>query len=889
MAGPPIERPWAKLRRACREGRGEHCRAVCACPVTGWLSLIGHSADVAAVMRALLKVPVIARRLARLLVAPELSPADLDRLTALAALHDLGKINQGFQRGPFASETFRAGHVGPLVTLFARVQPDRADPILDALCGAGQLDRVVHLLDGADDSAAPLDAIMAHHGHLPAPSCLDPRLWHPVGGYDPVEACRELVDAIHSWCPLAFEPPEPPAWTAPFGHAFAGLLTLADWLGSDAAVFRFPEQDVPDGRLRYAWALERAHDRLSALQITPTALREAGSARPWDWAGMFPKLAEPTFAQRAMLGLAWPAPAQGRVCLIEAETGSGKTEAALVHFLDLFRRGEVDGMYLALPTRAAAAQIQTRVACSLQRLLGTAAAVGLAVPGYLPVEPENAALPDPSALLPDEAHNSMRDALWAAERPKRYLAGWAMVGTIDQLLMGGLRVRHAQLRSAAMLRLLLVIDEVHASDVYMTAILRNLLAQHRAAGGHALLMSATLGSAARTRLLAPTRGPVAMPAFEDAVATPYPAVWAGSAGAPIAAAEDAPVTKTVTVVLEPEWRETTTVVGRAIEAARRGARVLVVRNSVRLAAATHQALEAEAPDLAFGVPDGGDGLVRCPHHARFAREDRLLLDRALEGVLGKDAPRDRGRVVVTTQTAEQSLDIDADLLITDLCPADVLLQRIGRLHRHRRERPDGYAAPMVIVVAPAEGELEGCIRDNGEVRDPPLALGLVYPDLIGVVATRRALAARPVLQIPRDNRPLVEAASHPGHLEALAQALGGAWQRHWGAVLGVQGAHAQAAAHACLDWAGPILPLPSGLDERITTRLGLDDRAVELPDGTIGPFRRPISVITVPGRWLQGVTGDAVAQADSGHDGVLTVTLGGRRFTCDRLGLRPAG
>ena len=88
------------------------------------------------------------------------------------------------------------------------------------------------------------------------------------------------------------------------------------------------------------------------------------------------------------------------------------------------------------------------------------------------------------------------------------------------------------------------------------------------------------------------------------------------------------------------------------------------------------------------------------------REDRLLLDRAVEAGLGRDAARPRGLVVIGTQTLEQSLDIDADLLVTDLCPMDVLLQRIGRLHRHPdSRRPDGFVDPRCIVLVPAERDL----------------------------------------------------------------------------------------------------------------------------------------------------------------------------------------
>src|SRR5690242_13186173 len=109
--------PWAKLQRDCREPQGDSCRLACLCRVTASLSLIGHSADVAAVMQALLEVPNIARRLAWLLGKHELTQEECERLTALTALHDLGKINLGFQFGPFRQSGRRSGHVIPLVSL----------------------------------------------------------------------------------------------------------------------------------------------------------------------------------------------------------------------------------------------------------------------------------------------------------------------------------------------------------------------------------------------------------------------------------------------------------------------------------------------------------------------------------------------------------------------------------------------------------------------------------------------------------------------------------------------------------------------------------------------------------------------------------------------------
>ena len=172
------------------------------------------------------------------------------------------------------------------------------------------------------------------------------------------------------------------------------------------------------------------------------------------------------------------------------------------------------------------------------------------------------------------------------------------------------------------------------------------------------------------------------------------------------------------------------------------------------------------------------------------------------------------------------------------------------------------------------------------MRSGPLALGLVYPDLLGIVATRRSLATMGVIHIPRDNRRLVEAATHPGAIQLLAEEVGGVFLAHWKAKLGANGAQAQAARNACLEWSKPIEPLPR-LDERIRTRLGLSDRDVDLPPGTIGPFGSEISHLSLRGHWLGGVTAADTPDIAVAL-GELRVVLGDRSFVYDRLGLRPA-
>src|SRR3546814_16763003 len=123
-------------------------------------------------------------------------------------------------------------------------------------------------------------------------------------------------------------------------------------------------------------------------------------------------------------------------------------------------------------------------------------------------------------------------------------------------------------------------------------------------------------------------------------------------------------------------------------------------------------------------------------------------------------------------------------MITDRCPADVLLQRLGRLHRHRRGRPPGFEVPLAIMLAPSVARLAAMLAPDGSVRGGVMGFGRVYPDLLGIVATRRFLEAHPVLEIPAMNRAFVEAATHPEAREALAADLGQPWGRHKARVWG---------------------------------------------------------------------------------------------------------
>ena len=843
---------WAKLERDAEKR------------VTGWHSLVHHSADVAAVLLALLDQSTIMARLARLAGRDTLDLVMRERLGALAFLHDIGKANRGF-RARVDPDAPPIGHIDQLAWLLGPAGGRHRDKLFQVL----GLDRLLSWFTA--DGQGLFDAVFAHHGR-PWRSENPPdssHLWRPGPDGDPICALAPMRKAMDDWFPDAFAPgPALPAAPA-FQHAFAGLLMLADWLGSDKELFCYANDLGAD---RMAFAKSKAAEALALVGLAAEPSRRVVQAAGLEFARTF-GVPRPRKLQEDVV-----LPDAGLVVL-EAETGSGKTEAALWRFAHLFARGAVDGLYFALPTRVAATEIERRTRRFRDGLFGAGGpAVVRAVPGQVTFDgAEGRPLPRFGFEWDDRSHGAADRSRWAAEHPKRYLTAQLAVGTVDQALLGAVQVKHAHLRGAALLRHLLVVDEVHASDTYMEGLLDALLRAHLQAGGHALLLSATLGGAMRARLLGTAR-----PSPTEAERIPYPALsWTEGGRERRHPFEPDGPGKQVEVEAVTALDDPMQVAMLALDAAGRGARVLVVRNTVRGAVAVQQALEAlagpEHPALFWvnGVP--------TLHHGRFSPADRLLLDAQVQVALGKECP-EGGRVVVGTQTLEQSLDLDADLLLTDLCPADVLLQRAGRLHRHAAARPAGFAAPRTLVLVPAARDLLPFARRGRH------GLGAhVYEDLRIVEATWRLIEAHPCWRIPAMNRLLVERATHPEMLAALWDELAArdpAWLTHMQKVAGKLRAHGMEAGLAVLDREIPFeaLCFPDG---RLATRLGEADRQVALPSAPLGPFSAPVATLRVPHFWLDGVQDDDKADEIDASNGTISFRLGLQRFRYDRLGLMP--
>lgn len=798
-------------------------------------------------MMVLMAQPVIRRRL-EAAVGKALREDEIQCLTALAFLHDIGKLAPGFQAKGWA-ESPGLNWRGHLECGWLWTRVDHPEPLGKA--GA--------ILADWPDLQAWFEVLFAHHGRpvrLPKRGIADkafPRLAH----YDWVAEAAVLGGAMLVWFP-AIETAQPPPAHPALLHFYCGLLTLADWIGSDRAAFPFE----PEFRADY-WttALQRARARIDAIGLGADGLHLRG--RPgWNLVSDYP---QPRPAQAAIGAV----PPSQRLVLIEAETGSGKTEAALWRFLTLAAAGEVDALYFAVPTRAAARQLHNRVNAALARLFDPAPEALLAIPGQVKAgDVSGTRLPDFGFLWDDSEHKPTR---WAAEHAARYLAARVAVGTVDQVALGGLQVKYAHLRGASLARALVVIDEVHASDAYMTEVQTAMVRAHLALGGHVLLMSATLGAVARRKWFGEAAG-----SFAQDVGLPYPAVWTKDGITPVTAEPKA--AKRVRVEARSGWSGADAA-ALALGSARAGARVLVIRNTVARAQETFAACAQAAAEMLLSV----NGIATL-HHSRFAAEDRARLDAAVEEAIGKASPM-AGRIVIGTQTLEQSLDLCADLLITDLCPMDVLLQRIGRLHRHHRARPRGFETARAVIMTPPGGLDPLLVKgENGLGRQTGgPSLGGIYVGLPGLAATLMEIEAHPVWEIPAMNRALVEAATHPQALDTIAETRG--WQAYHQELTCKVLAEMQTASLVLLDRTRP-LPDQFPEDALIRTRLGEEGAVITLPDGTIGPFGAPISRLGLPAYWSHGVDDDSQVEVEPGSP--LRLRIGPLALTYGPEGVRKA-
>ncbi|MEU5002054.1 CRISPR-associated helicase Cas3' [Streptomyces sp. NPDC021622] len=699
--------------------------------------------------------------------------ADARRLAVwLAGVHDIGKATPAFacQVEGLAEPMRRAG----LAMLSEReLRPQRK---LAPHALAGQL-LLQEWLEGEHGWPGRVTAQFAvalggHHGAPPEDAQIYDLACHPELLRTPGASevlWRQVQTELLEVCAREFGVHERLAdWRGvklpqPVQVLLSGLVIVADWIASNRDLFPYFPEAASRGeaeRVAAAW--------LGLALPEPWRPAVPGESAAELFAARFdlPDGALPRPVQEAAIQVAREMVTPGLLA-IEAPMGEGKTETALAAAEVLAARAGAGGVFFALPTMATGNAMFPRLLSWLDRLPaveGQRLSVQLVHSkaalnkdfevlmrasrqriAAVDVEADQA-LPRPGAsqrLAPAElvAHE------WLRGRKKSMLASFT-VGTVDQLLFAGLKSRHLALRHLALAGKVVVIDEAHAYDTYMNSYLDRVLSWLGAYRVPVVVLSATL-PASRRRALAEAYAGVAAGAFgavEEAEG--YPLVTAVARGQePVVVCPDASG-RSSAVCVEPLEDRLGVLADRLEDELCDGGCVLVVRNTVNRVLETAQALRKR-----FGAD------MVTVAHARFVDVDRAAKDQDLLDRFGPDPARRPGRhIVVASQVAEQSLDVDFDLLVTDLAPIDLVLQRMGRLHRHRRgSRPARLRAPRCLVTG---------VDWSGTPPRPVRGSELVY----GRYALLRSLAvlqphlaglAGPV-RLPRDISPLVQDAYGDG-------------------------------------------------------------------------------------------------------------------------------
>ena len=375
--------------------------------------------------------------------------------------------------------------------------------------------------------------------------------------------------------------------------------------------------------------------------------------------------------------------------LLEARMGTGKTEAALIAAEILNRRSGCGGVFFGLPTQATSNGIFPRLAEWTKNISEDETHSIRLVHGMAEFNEDYLSLFHGTAHTDDEEVGGLSVHPWFSGKKQALLADF-VVGTVDTALMSALRQKHIMLRHLGLCGKVVVIDECHAYDAYMGEFLCCMLRWLGAYHVPVVLLSATLPHRSKEKLLAAYTG---NKKTKLSYSTAYPsAAWTDGVDIHTRQLTDdtPPLTVNTRRLSDEELVQNLT------EALHDGGCAGIIVNTVKRAQAIGNALKRRMP-----------GKEVCVYHAQYLAEERVRREKELTDRVGKHStPQSRNNVIIVgTQVLEQSLDIDFDYLVSDLCPIDLLLQRMGRLHRHKRIRPHKLTEPVCAVLY-ADGEFE---------------------------------------------------------------------------------------------------------------------------------------------------------------------------------------
>lgn len=636
---------------------------------------------------------------------------------AFAALHDLGKISPGFQRKCDAwlveNDLAKIARNGCWDTAMESDHGKVSHAAIQSFLPETGMDR---------KSAKYLAAVLGgHHGRLNPPN---------DRGYRPQKLLSDSASRINwdaerratakmVWEQLGGGPPQFPFDDeAPSLWWLAGLTSIADWIGSDERFFS------PERRTSPADIAAQATTALHAIGFrTPLLKHDLTFGEIFG----FPPNEMQT---RALATITGPG-----VYVIEAPMGMGKTEAALGVAYNLMATGKANGIYFALPTQATSNRMHLRMQSFLHRIVQEPQTSRLIHGNSWLTEPQAAIAPvmtGPTAKATDDARTG-RD--WFVS-PKRALIAPFGVGTVDQALLGVVAAKHFFLRHFALAGKVVVLDEVHSYDLYTGTLIDTLITTLEGLGCTVLVLSATLTGRRREQIVE-TSGQ-----FHDTGQPPYPLISGRREGTPIPAAPAAPPQ---TKIIHVDFSSVEKATKEAAQLAQKGGSVLWICNTI--ATAQEQYLRFTGmPQNNFPI-----GLL----HSRFPFRRRESLEAEWMERFGKDGKTRQGSILVSTQIVEQSVDLDADLLITELAPTDMLLQRLGRLWRHARG-PRPAQSARICIIEETKSLAQFLTLPAREIKQQLGSKALVYDPFV-LLRSLEVWRGHNTIQVPGQIRDLIDA------------------------------------------------------------------------------------------------------------------------------------
>ena len=742
-------------------------------------------------------------------------------LSFLVALHDLGKFSVSF-RAMLRGQPYRGLRHWQHSYRLLR---DHDDLISEKLGATQGVRRMLYA------------AVAGHHGG--PPEHLDHRKYRDQANQIGAEASRvagEAIQQIASLFPGASLDGMTESEARRLSWVLSGLTVQSDWIGSNPVWFGPQEAGTPVATY-WNQALARAEEAIFAAGLHCACPSPQAAVR------VLPETAALRPMQKAVgeIGL----PDGPLMALIEDATGSGKTEAALILAARMMEAGKADGFFFALPTMATSNAMLARLEGIVPRLFEGRPALAL-THGRAGM---NELFREILGRDGSDPGGGPSCGSWLADDRRRILLADVGVGTIDQALMAVLPTRFNTLRLRALSGHILIVDEAHEFDPYMEAQLQRLLQFHALLGGSAIVMTATLPRGMRAGYAKAFQKGLGIRRPREVEGAAYPMLTVMGRG--IDSMEPAPVQATCRDIAVHRLEDEEAAASLLRSGAERGMACVWIRNSVNGAIASAMALR-EA------------GLQVDLLHARFAVADRLKHETVVQKRFGRDGAGRAGRMLVATQVVEASLDLDFDLMVTDLAPIGSLIQRAGRLWRHMDLRPVAarlMAAPALHVLAPDPDRVEG----TDWLKQVLGSGALVYPQDVQW-RTAKALFSRGMIRAPGGLRDLIETVYGEEPMEVPEPLQGFDIE-----TIGRQMSEAQQAFNQVLD-AEDAYDQPQMQrvfdDDRFPTRLGIPQVTLRLAreehgrlvpwagEGELGWQLSEVQVSSMRYRNLQGVDQD---------------------------------